>query len=152
MLTALPRNAAGGAPLGYLVQQATLRIGGYSVRRARLPMAVFGAASVFLVALLAGELGVRWAWLAATLFAIFPLTFRYATESRVYSQALFLSVLATLLYARAAKRPTWALAILYSLALTALSTPTLRGLGRNGTLAVVPHTAGEIGDMASSPW
>jgi 4-amino-4-deoxy-L-arabinose transferase-like glycosyltransferase len=118
MLTVLPRNP-GAAPLGYLVQQATLRIGGYSVRRARLPMAVFGAASVFLVALLAAELGVRRAWLAATLFAVFPLTFRYATESRVYSQALFLSVLATLLYARAAKRPTWALALLYSLVLTA---------------------------------
>src|SRR5258706_189074 len=91
MLTVLPRNA-GAAPLGYLVQQATLRIGGYSARRARLPMAVFAAASVFLVALLAGELGVQWPWLAATLFAVFPLTFRYATESRVYSQALFLSV------------------------------------------------------------
>ena len=118
MLAVLPRNA-GAAPLGYLVQQATLRMGGYSIRKARLPMAVFGSAAVFVVALLSGELGLRWPWLAASLFAIFPLTFRYATESRVYSQALFLSVLATLLYIRVMKRPHWASAIAYGLVLTA---------------------------------
>jgi 4-amino-4-deoxy-L-arabinose transferase-like glycosyltransferase len=118
MLSILPRNP-GAAPLGYLVQQASLRIGGYSVRRARLPMALFAAGSVFLVTLLASELGVRWPWLAATLFAAFPLTFRYATESRVYSQALFFSVLATLIYVRAAKRPSSSLAVLYGLVLTA---------------------------------
>jgi 4-amino-4-deoxy-L-arabinose transferase-like glycosyltransferase len=118
MLTVLPRNP-GAAPLGYLVQQATLRIGGYSVRRARLPMAVFASASVFLVALLASELGVRWPWLAATLFAAFPLTFRYATESRVYSQALFFSLLATWIYVRAAKQSSRGLMAVYGLVLTA---------------------------------
>jgi 4-amino-4-deoxy-L-arabinose transferase-like glycosyltransferase len=118
MLTVLPRNP-GAAPLGYLVQQATLRMGGYSVRRARLPMALFASASVFLVALLASELGVKWPWLAATLFAMFPLTFRYATESRVYSQALFFSVLATLIYVRAARRPSWGWMVAYGLVLTA---------------------------------
>ncbi len=118
MLAVLPRNA-GAAPLGYLVQQATLQIGGYSIRKARLPMVVFASASVFFVALLAGELGLRRPWLAATLFAIFPLTFRYATESRVYSQALFLSVLATLLYVRALKRPHWGSALGYGLVLAA---------------------------------
>jgi 4-amino-4-deoxy-L-arabinose transferase-like glycosyltransferase len=82
-------------------------------------MAMFGSASVLLVALLARELGLRWPWLAASLFAIFPLTFRYATESRVYSQALFLSALATLLYMRAVKRPHWVWAIGYGLVLTA---------------------------------
>jgi 4-amino-4-deoxy-L-arabinose transferase-like glycosyltransferase len=118
MLTVLPRNP-GAAPLGYLVQQTTLRIGGYSVRRARLPMAVFASAAVFLVTLLAFELGIRWPWLAATLFAMFPLTFRYATESRVYSQALLFSLLATLIYVRAAKRPSWGLMLVYGLVLTA---------------------------------
>ena len=117
MLTVLARNP-GAAPLGYLVQQATLRIGGYSVRRARLPMAFFASGSVLLVVLLAIEVGVR-PWLAGVLFAAFPLTFRYATEARGYSQALFLSLLATLIYVRAAKRPAWGIAAVYCLVLCA---------------------------------
>jgi hypothetical protein len=52
-------------------------------------------------------------------FAAFPLTLRYATESRVYSQALFFSVLSTLLHVRLAKRPGWGVAGAYCLALTA---------------------------------
>ena len=128
MLTVLPRNP-GAAPLGYLVQQATLRIGGYSVRRARLPMAIFGSLSVFLVALLAAEFGTQRPWLAALLFAAFPLVFRYATESRVYSQALFFSVLATLLYVRAMKHPTWPLGLAYVLVLaSAIYTQPFAGL------------------------
>jgi 4-amino-4-deoxy-L-arabinose transferase-like glycosyltransferase len=108
MIARLPRNS-GAAPLGYLVQRVTLGITGYSVRRARLPAAIFGIATVFSVALLAAALGVRHGWLAAAVFAVFPATLRYATESRVYSQALFFSVLATLLYVYMAKQPTRAL-------------------------------------------
>jgi hypothetical protein len=47
------------------------------------------------------------------------MTLRYATESGMYSQALFFSVLATLLHVRLARRPTVALAWPYWLALTA---------------------------------
>jgi len=118
MVSRLPRNS-GAAPLGYLVQQATLRVTGYSVRRARLPAAVFAAASVFAIGLLAAALGVRHVWLATAVFAVLPATLRYATESRVYSQALFFSVLATLLYVHLSKRPTRALWVGYSIALMA---------------------------------
>ena len=117
MLARLPRNS-GAAPLGYLTQRASLRITGYSVRSARLPAGLFGVATVFVAGLLAAEIGIRYPWLAATLFAAFPQTLRYADESRIYSQALFLSALATLIYVRLAKRATPRLAAAYWLALT----------------------------------
>jgi 4-amino-4-deoxy-L-arabinose transferase-like glycosyltransferase len=108
---------AGATPLGYIVQQESLRLTGYSVRRARLSSALFGAAAVFTVALFGAELGLELPWLGAALFAAFPLTLRYATESRIYAQALFFSVLATLIYVRFTKRPSWLLAASYCLAL-----------------------------------
>ena len=117
MIARLPRNS-GAAPLGYLVQHYALRLTGYSIRKARLPAALFGIATVLVVALLAAEAGVRYYWLAAALFAVFPESLRYATESRVYSQALFFSVLSTLIYVILAKRPTAVLAAGYWLALT----------------------------------
>src|SRR5712671_2908958 len=57
MLGTVSSSNAGAAPLGYLVQQSSLRITGYSVRRARWPAALFGCAVVFAVALLGAELG-----------------------------------------------------------------------------------------------
>ncbi len=104
MISAL-RQTPGAVPLGFLAQQAALKIAGYSMVRARLPSALFGASAVFVVALLGSQLGLKRGWHAAVIFAFFPLTLRYATESRVYSQALFLSVLATHLYLRLTKRP-----------------------------------------------
>jgi hypothetical protein len=108
---------AGATPLGYIVQQESLRLTGYSVRRARFPSALFETAAVFTVALLGAELGLESPWLGAALFAAFPLTLRYATESRIYAQALFFSVLATLIYVRFARKPSWLLAVCYCLAL-----------------------------------
>jgi 4-amino-4-deoxy-L-arabinose transferase-like glycosyltransferase len=108
---------AGATPLGYIVQQESLRLTGYSARRARLPSALFGTAAVFTVALLAAELGLEFPWMAAALFAAFPLTLRYAAESRIYAQALFFSVLATLIYVRFARKPSWLVAVCYCLAL-----------------------------------
>src|ERR1051326_3912286 len=87
MLARLPRNP-GAAPLGYLIQRASLDVTGYSVRRARLPSAIFGGGAVLLVALLAAGLGLRRPWVAAAMLAAFPLTLRYSTESRVYIEAL----------------------------------------------------------------
>lgn len=119
LISRLPGHHSGSAPLGYLVQQATLKVTGYSVGRARLAEALFGAAAVFTVALLAAELRLEWSWLGAALFAIFPIVLRYATEARMYSQALFLSTLATLIYLRLAKRPAWSTAAVYGLAIAA---------------------------------
>jgi 4-amino-4-deoxy-L-arabinose transferase-like glycosyltransferase len=113
------RQTAGATPLGYLVQHEVLKIAGYSIVLARLSSALFGAATVFLVALLGAQFGLRRGWLAGVIFGLCPLTLRYAAESRVYSQALFLSVLATSLYLRLAARPGPGIAVLYWLVLTA---------------------------------
>ncbi len=87
----VPQNP-GGVPLGYLVQHAFLKLVGVGRLTARIPAAVFGVASVWLVALLGRRLGLRSPWLAAALFAVLPITLRYATEARPYSQAIFLSL------------------------------------------------------------
>jgi 4-amino-4-deoxy-L-arabinose transferase-like glycosyltransferase len=113
------RQTAGAAPLGYLVQHEVLKITGYSMVLARLPSALFGAGAVFLVALLGTQLGLKRGWLPGAIFGLCPQTLRYAAESRVYSQALFLSVLATYLYLRLAARPRPGIAALYWLVLTA---------------------------------
>jgi len=118
MLGEIPKNL-GASPLGYLIQQATLRVTGFSMAYARLPEVLFGGGAVFIVALLADALGMRWPWVSASLFALFPLTLRYADESRIYAPALFFSVLATYLYLRMAKSPRLWTATPYTLALVA---------------------------------
>lgn len=115
----LPANHPGGAPLGYLTQNAVLAVTGYSLRAARLPSAIFAAVAVLVVCLLASELGVRRSWLASILFAVFPLTLRYATEGRMYAEALLFSTVATLLYLKLARRQTWGIAAVYAVTLTA---------------------------------
>jgi len=114
----VPLNA-GAVPLWYLAEKYTLEITGYSDRKARLPAALFGIATVFTVAFLAAEFGMPHGWLAAALFAILPQALRYSAEARVYSQALFFSTLATLLYVRLAKEATPGRAAAYCLALLA---------------------------------
>ncbi len=114
----LPRHP-GAAPLGYLLQHAVFALAGYSVRLARLPSAVFATGTIFLTALLGSMLSLKKAWLGAALLAIFPLTLRYACESRTYGPALFFSTLATLLFLRLVAQPGWHPAALYSLALAA---------------------------------
>jgi hypothetical protein len=77
-----------------------MRVTGYSTRWARFPSALFVAGAVFFTGMIAAELGLAWPWLAAAIFALFPETLRYACESRVYSQALLFSTLATWLFLR----------------------------------------------------
>lgn len=117
LITSLP-SYPGAAPLGYLFQQAIFRAAGYSVRLARFPSVLFSSGAVFLVALLGADLGLKRGWIGSALFAIFPVTLKYACESRIYSQGLFFSLLGTILVARLAKRPSWRGAVLYCLALT----------------------------------
>ena len=119
LIERLPVSHPGSGPLGHLTQQFALKISGYSIRRARLPAVIFAAAAVLVTLLLSVEFGFDSGWLAAVVFAALPLMVRYATESRPYSQALFFSTLATLLYVRLSKNPGWLLAVSYWLALTA---------------------------------
>jgi 4-amino-4-deoxy-L-arabinose transferase-like glycosyltransferase len=113
------RQTAGAAPLGFLLQHEVLKITGYSTVLARLPSALFGAATVFLIALLGAQFGLRRGWLPGVILGLCPLMLRYAAESRVYAQALFLSVLATYIYVRLAARPRPGVAVLYWFVLTA---------------------------------
>jgi uncharacterized membrane protein len=106
------RANPGASPLGYLTQQIPLKIFGYSVRSARLSAAIFGGAALVTTILVAGELGLSAGW-TGWIFAALPLNVRYATEARMYSQALFFSVLATLLYVRMTKKPGWKRAAIY---------------------------------------
>jgi len=119
LMARLPLHDPGSAPLGYLAQQTALKLTGYSDWRARLPAVLFGAAAIFLTAILGAELGLRSGWRSAALLAVFPLTLRYGTEARMYSQALFFSALASWIYMRLARDPGWALAVAYWLALLA---------------------------------
>ncbi len=118
LIAALP-GQPGATPLGYLTQQASLRVTGYSARAARLPSAIFTAGAVYLVAAVACELGLASPWVASLIFALFPLTLRYGDESRIYSQALFFSVLATLFFVRFVSKSNPLTAFYYGLALTA---------------------------------
>jgi mannosyltransferase len=101
----VPQNP-GGVPLGYLVQHSVLQLSG-TVNRftARIPAAIFGIGSVWLISLLARRLGVRRPWVAAALFAVLPVTLRYATEARPYSQAIFLALGSLLTGFRLAEEP-----------------------------------------------
>jgi hypothetical protein len=115
LITNIARNA-GGTPLSYLVRLPLIRWFGESSAAARLPSALFSIAACSGVFLLARRLGLRWPLLAALVFATFPLQFRYALEARAYSQALCLSVWATIFFLRwmDRKRSFW-LALLYGL-------------------------------------
>ncbi|HET8549274.1 MAG TPA: glycosyltransferase family 39 protein [Bryobacteraceae bacterium] len=93
----VPENP-GSAPLGYVVQHVFLRWFGVSRWSARLPSALFALASCFATITLARRAALRHAWLAGLLFCCLPLTLRYAAEARPYSQAVFLSVAATLVF------------------------------------------------------
>ncbi len=77
------------------------------------------AGTVLLVAVIGAQWGLARPWLGAAIFAVFPLTLRYACESRVYAQALFFSVLATVLFFRLLQKPTALRMVAYSAALTA---------------------------------
>ena len=118
MLREIP-TSLGASPLGYLIQQASLKLTGYSILTARLPEILFAGASVFTVALLAEQLGQKRPWIAATLFALFPLTLRYADESRLYAPALFFSVLSTSFYVRTSIQPNKVAALVYTVILIA---------------------------------
>ncbi len=118
MFQTLPRNA-GAAPLGYLVQYGFFDLVGYSPFAARLGSAIFGAGAVFLVYWLGVELGQRTPVIGAALFALFPIVVRYSTESRIYSQALLLSILASLLFWKLRDRMSVGRVVMYALTLTA---------------------------------
>jgi hypothetical protein len=112
LIAAIPQNS-GGVPLGYIAQFAAVHLLGFSKFSGRLPSAVFSAASVVGVYYLAKSYGRRAAICAAALIALFPLQLRYAVEARPYSQALCLSIWATVVLLRFDAKPRLSAYIAY---------------------------------------
>ena len=163
MLETLPRNA-GAAPLGYVVQHGFFAVIGYSPFAARLVSAIFGACAVFLLYWLAVELGQRAPAMGAGLFALFPIVVRYSTESRVYSQALLLSVLASFLFWKLRNHVSVGRVAVYALVVTAAvythpyagsvgaAHLAWAGFGRRKDLAGVATVGLVIAGAAFLPW
>lgn len=117
MLLELRAAHPGSAPLGYLLQPTIFAAFGYSTLVARSSSALFGAGTLLIVGFLAMRFGVHRPWLAALLFGLFPISLRYATESRPYAQALFFATWSTHLHFRLMERPSFPRASAYCLAL-----------------------------------
>ena len=100
------RSNAGGVPLGYLVDFAMIRAFGYSVFIVRLPCVLFTVLTCAGVYMLARQTRLRIPLLAVILYAVSPLTVRYALEARPYAQAACWSVFSTLVFLSLIRRPT----------------------------------------------
>ena len=106
LMAAIPQNS-GGVPLGYIAQFAAVHVLGFSKYSGRLPSALFSAGAVAGVYYLAKSYGRTAAICAAALIALSPLQLRYAVEARPYSQALCLTIWATVLFLVWDARPRW---------------------------------------------
>jgi uncharacterized membrane protein len=118
LIAAIPQNS-GGVPLGYIAQSAAVHLLGFSKYSGRLPSAIFSAASVAGVYHLAKSYGRTAAILAAALIALFPLQLRYAVEARPYSQALALTIWATVVFFQFDAKPRWLVFTVYTVLIAA---------------------------------
>ena len=112
VLDFVPGNA-GGVPLGYLVDFAMIRTFGYSEFIVRLPSVLFTVLTCAGVYILARQTSLRMPLLATILYAVSPLTLRYALEARPYAQAACWSVFSTVVFLALIRQPTVAKTIGY---------------------------------------
>ncbi len=118
----IPMNA-GGVPLSYLVRDAFCSVLGYSTFAGRLPSLLFSILAAIGVFALARQMKLRYPVMAAVLFCLMPIQFRYALESRPYSAMLAITVWATFVFRKQLDRPTISLSAVYALlAVTGLYT------------------------------
>ena len=96
----------GGAPIWYLTQALATKALGFSAFSARLPACIASVLSCWGLALLARRVGARSPALCVVVFATFPLQFRYALEGRPYSEALCLTIWATIAFLRLIEQQT----------------------------------------------
>ncbi|HEY3940316.1 MAG TPA: hypothetical protein VGL97_23015 [Bryobacteraceae bacterium] len=114
LIAYVPVNA-GGVPLNYLIRFASVHLLGYSRFSERLPSLLFSLAACAGVFVLARRLKLSYPLLSILIFCSAPLQFRYALESRPYSQALAISIWATVVFLDLLTRVTWVRVFLYSL-------------------------------------
>jgi mannosyltransferase len=164
VLAFVPRNA-GGVPLGYLVDFWMIRLFGYSVFAVRLPSVVFTVLTCVAVYILAWQANLRAPLLAAVLYAISPLTMRYAVEARPYAQAACWSAFATVVFLSLVRKPILGKAARYA-ALVALGLFTqpysifvsvahllwVVLVKRNVRAAWLAGTAVAVASLAFLPW
>jgi 4-amino-4-deoxy-L-arabinose transferase-like glycosyltransferase len=118
VLDFVPRNA-GGVPLGYLVDFAMIRVFGYSPFIVRLPSVLFTVLACLGVYILAWKANLRAPLLAAILYAVSPLTLRYALEARPYAQAACWAVFATVVFRSLVRGPDAGKAVRYAVLVAA---------------------------------
>lgn len=100
----------GATPLDHLITHFVLRYLGDDETILRLPAALFGVASVWLVYLLGRKLfDETIGLLAAALLAIAPIHIYYSQEMRFYSLATFMMLAMVYAFARAESRRDWLL-------------------------------------------
>jgi len=111
----------GGVPVGYFTQRPFVMAGGPFAFWARLPSALFSVASCWLLILLCRELKISRSigLLAAGIFMVVPAQFRYATEGRPYSEAVFFMLLSMLAIASSARSLRFRTILLALLAMVA---------------------------------
>ncbi len=105
----------GGVPLAYLAENLLVNgtaVPFYMAHAFSIVCAVGGLASlIWLVRLLGATGGWRQ---VALVYALLPISLRYALEARQYGPALALSIVATALLVWLDQRPSWAKAFLYA--------------------------------------
>ncbi|MCB9109063.1 MAG: glycosyltransferase family 39 protein [Anaerolineales bacterium] len=105
-------------PLYYLVVKLFLLFG-QSETLARLPSVIFGAGSIYLLYLLGRDLFEATVGLVgAFIMTISPLQLFYAQEARMYTQLIFLTILAGWLLFRALRTENWIDWLLFSVVIT----------------------------------
>ncbi len=105
VLAFVPHNA-GGVPLGYLVDFWMIRLFGYSVFVVRVPSVLFTVLTCLAVYILAWQAKLRAPLLAAALYAVSPMTVRYALEARPYAQATCWAAFSTVVFLSLVRNPT----------------------------------------------
>jgi 4-amino-4-deoxy-L-arabinose transferase-like glycosyltransferase len=118
VLAFVPLNA-GGVPLGYLVDFAMIRLFGYSVFIVRLPSVLFTVLTCAGVYILARQTRFRMPLMAVILYAVSPLTWRYALEARPYAQAACWSVFSTVVFLALIRQPAFGKAAAYAVLVVA---------------------------------
>src|SRR6185503_11487861 len=113
VLDFVPRNA-GGVPLGYLVDFAMIRLFGYSPFVVRLPSVLFTVLTCAGVYVLVRQTRLRMPLVATILYAVSPLTIRYALEARPYAQAACWSVFSSVVFLSLIRRPAFGKAAGYT--------------------------------------
>jgi 4-amino-4-deoxy-L-arabinose transferase-like glycosyltransferase len=113
VLAFVPGNA-GGVPLGYLADFWMIQLFGYSVFIVRLPSVLFTVLACAGVYILARQTRLQMPLLAVILYAVSPLTLRYALEARPYAQATCWSVFSTVIFLSLIRQPKWTKAASYA--------------------------------------